>query len=160
MAESIIIIGAGVAGLAARCYAQMNGYRTKIFELHEIPGGLCAAWQRKGYVFDGCIHYLFGSGPGQPFHRVWEELGALKGRPIYHHEELMRVVAPDGRTLIAYSDPDRLGRICWSCPRWTGVRSRRCAKESASSLASTCPSCRKNRERPWARPTGLSWDGR
>lgn len=108
MAESIIIIGAGVAGLAAGCYAQMNGYRTKIFELHDLPGGLCTAWQRKGYVFDGCIHYLLGSGPGQPFHRVWQELGALKGRPIYHHEELMRVVAPDGRTLIAYSDPDRL----------------------------------------------------
>ena len=56
MADSIIIIGAGIAGLAAGCYAQMNGYKTKIFELHELPGGLCTAWERKGYVFDGCIH--------------------------------------------------------------------------------------------------------
>jgi hypothetical protein len=23
---------------------------------------------RRGYVFDGCIHYLLGSGPGQPYH--------------------------------------------------------------------------------------------
>jgi phytoene dehydrogenase-like protein len=49
----IIIIGAGVAGLAAGCYAQMNGYRTQIFELHDQPGGLCTAWERKGYTFDG-----------------------------------------------------------------------------------------------------------
>ncbi len=33
MTESIIIIGAGIAGLAAGCYGQMNGYRTQICEL-------------------------------------------------------------------------------------------------------------------------------
>jgi phytoene dehydrogenase-like protein len=58
----IIIIGAGISGLAAGCYAQMNRYRTQIFEMHNLPGGLCTAWKRNGYVFDGCIHYLFGSG--------------------------------------------------------------------------------------------------
>jgi len=51
-----IIIGADVAGLSAGCYGQMNGYDTKIFELHTLPGGLCTSWKRKGYVFDGCIH--------------------------------------------------------------------------------------------------------
>jgi phytoene dehydrogenase-like protein len=56
MAEkSIIIIGGGIAGLAAGCYARMNGYRAHIFELHTLPGGLCTSWDRKGYTFDGCI---------------------------------------------------------------------------------------------------------
>lgn len=109
MAEkSIIIIGAGIAGLAAGCYAQMNGYRSEIFELHDLPGGLCTAWERKGYIFDGCIHYLFGSAAGQPFNQVWRELGALVERPIINHSEFMRVVDPDGRTLIVYPDPERL----------------------------------------------------
>lgn len=107
-ATDIIIIGAGIAGLAAGCYAQMNGYRTEIFELHNQPGGLCTAWERKGYTFDGCIHYLFGCGPGQPFYRVWQELGAIQGRPFAHHDELMRLTGPQGKTLIVYSDPDRL----------------------------------------------------
>ena len=91
MDDTLIIIGAGIAGLAAGCYAQMNGYRSQIFELHNLPGGLCTAWERKGYVFDGCIHYLFGSGAGQPFHRMWEELGAVQGRRIVHHTEFIRV---------------------------------------------------------------------
>ncbi len=108
MADTILIIGGGIAGLAAGCYAQMNGYRSQIFELHDIPGGLCTAWERQGYIFDGCIHYLFGSAQGEPFYRVWEELGALPERRIIHHEEFMRVAAPDGRVLIAYCDPDRL----------------------------------------------------
>ena len=85
--KSIIIIGAGVAGLAAGCYAQMNGFRSKIFELHDLPGGLCTAWERKGYVFDGCIHYLFGSGEGQPFNVMWRELGAVQDRDFVHHQE-------------------------------------------------------------------------
>lgn len=38
--RSVIIIGAGIAGLSAGCYARMNGYRTHIFEMHTQPGGL------------------------------------------------------------------------------------------------------------------------
>ena len=74
MEKSIIIIGAGIAGLSAGCYGRMNGYRTQIFEMHTSPGGLCTAWKRRGYTFDGCIHYLVGARPGLSFYRLWEEL--------------------------------------------------------------------------------------
>jgi phytoene dehydrogenase-like protein len=104
----IIIVGAGIAGLAAGCYAQMNGYRTQIFELHDQPGGLCTAWERKGYTFDGCLYYLFGSGVDQPFYRLWEELGAVQGRTFIHQDEFMQIIEPSGKKLIVYSDPDRL----------------------------------------------------
>ncbi len=108
VSSDIIIIGAGISGLAAGCYAQMNGYQTQIFELHDRPGGLCTSWDRQGYTFDGCLSYLFGSGSGQPFHQIWEELGAFRGREFIHHNELMRIVEPNGKTLIVYSNPDRL----------------------------------------------------
>jgi phytoene dehydrogenase-like protein len=39
-----IIIGGGIAGLATGCYARMNGYDIKIFEMHNLPGG-CAHLQ-------------------------------------------------------------------------------------------------------------------
>jgi phytoene dehydrogenase-like protein len=105
--KSIIIIGAGIAGLSAGCYAQMNGYKTHIFELHDLPGGLCTAWKRKGYIFDGCIHYLFGSGEGQPFNDMWREIGAAQGRRMVNHDEFQRIT--DGEnTLTVYANPDRL----------------------------------------------------
>ena len=47
--QSLIIIGAAIAGLATGCYAQMNGYQSQIFERHDKPGGLCTAWRRKDY---------------------------------------------------------------------------------------------------------------
>ena len=59
--KSIAIVGAGIAGLAAGCYAQMNGYRSRIYELHSIPGGLCTSWRRRGYTFDGGVRYLSGT---------------------------------------------------------------------------------------------------
>ncbi len=38
--KTIVIIGAGFAGLAAGIYARMNGYRSQIFEMHTLPGGI------------------------------------------------------------------------------------------------------------------------
>ena len=39
MAKKVIIIGGGLAGLSAGCYAAMNGFETQIFEHHSVPGG-------------------------------------------------------------------------------------------------------------------------
>jgi len=107
--KSIIIIGAGIAGLSTGCYSQMNGYHTQIFELHDSqPGGLCTSWQRKQYTVDGCINWLVGSGPANNFYRIWQELGAVQGRRMVDHEEFMRIESADGKVFIIYTDIDRL----------------------------------------------------
>ena len=41
---SLIIIGAGLGGLATGIYAQMNGYQCRIFEHARHPGGVAAEW--------------------------------------------------------------------------------------------------------------------
>jgi phytoene dehydrogenase-like protein len=106
--NSIIIIGAGFAGLAAGIYARLNGYNTRIFEMHDQPGGLCTSWKRKGYTFDGCIHWLVGSSPESGMHDIWEETGIAKGTEFIDMDEYLRFEYPDGRTLIFYTDIDRL----------------------------------------------------
>ena len=50
--QSMIIIGAGMGGLSTGCYAQMNGYKSIVLELHNIPGGCCTSWERRDYIFD------------------------------------------------------------------------------------------------------------
>ncbi len=108
--KSIIIIGGGIAGLSAGCYGQMNGFRTRVFEMHKKPGGLCTSWKRKGYVVDGCIHWLVGSGRKSGIYRIWQDLGALEGKTIVDPEEYLRIEGTDGRTFMAYTDIDRLER--------------------------------------------------
>jgi phytoene dehydrogenase-like protein len=108
MGRSIIIIGAGIAGMSAGCYGQMNGYDTRIFEMHRLPGGVCTSWKRKGYTVDGCLHWLTGTKPGTDFYQIWEELGVLPGATLVEHEEYARIEGKDGKVLIVHRDIDRL----------------------------------------------------
>lgn len=108
--RSILVIGAGIGGLAAGCYAQMNGYQTTILEMHATPGGMCTAWTRDGYTFDGCIHNLGGSSPASPFHAMWRELGVVPAIAMHAYREHVQVERPDGEPLVLYTDLDRLER--------------------------------------------------
>lgn len=120
--RSIIIIGAGIAGLSAGCYGRMNGFQTRIFEMHKKPGGLCTSWKREGYIINGCIHWLVGSSPTSSFFRLWEELGALHGKSIVNHEEYGRIEGVDGGKFIVYTDIDRLEQhMKGIAPEDTGV---------------------------------------
>ncbi len=75
--KSIIIIGGGLAGLSAGCYALMNGYDVQIFEHAAIPGGVCTSWKTGNYLIDGCIHWLVGSSPGVSVYEIYKELGIV-----------------------------------------------------------------------------------
>jgi phytoene dehydrogenase-like protein len=88
--KSVVIVGAGMAGLSAGFYARMSGYKATILEMHSIPGGLCTAWKRKGYTFDISMHMLTGTKSG-PFHQMWQELGVMENRQFYFHPEMCRV---------------------------------------------------------------------
>ena len=108
MERCMIIIGAGVAGLAAGCYARMNGYRALILEAHSTPGGLCTSWKRGGYTFDGSLAGLAGSAPGSAIYRLWQELGVADGCRLFHGDEFGRVVGPAGEEFTIWSDADAL----------------------------------------------------
>jgi phytoene desaturase len=76
LSKKIIIIGGGLAGLSAGCYAAMNGYEPQIFEHYSVPGGVAAAWKRGGYLIDGGIHFMMGYKPGTGMFGLLNELGA------------------------------------------------------------------------------------
>jgi phytoene dehydrogenase-like protein len=76
--------------------------------MHDKPGGVCTAWERKGYTIDGCLHWVFGSNPNSSFYHIWEELGAVQDRQFINFEEYRRIEGADGKTWIIYSDLDRL----------------------------------------------------
>jgi phytoene dehydrogenase-like protein len=107
MNKSIVIIGAGMGGLSAGCYGQMNGYDTQIFEMHTLPGGQCASWKRQGYTFDACIHHQFGCSASSKIYQLWNELGAMP-RDLVHPSECTSVLSTDGRLFRDYYDLDRL----------------------------------------------------
>ncbi len=106
--KRVVVIGGGIAGLSAGCYARMCGYEVEVLEAHTLPGGLCTSWTRRGYTFDGCIHWLTGAREGSSFYPFWREVGALPGPELYDHDAFYSFVGEDGRTFTLWSDADRL----------------------------------------------------
>jgi len=70
-------IGAGLAGLAAGCYGQLNGYDTRIFEQHTAPGGVVTSWEREGYTVNCAPHFMWRAEAGEPIHRLYLDVGIL-----------------------------------------------------------------------------------
>lgn len=108
MSKKVIIIGAGIAGLSAGCYLQMNGYDTEIFELHTLPGGLCTSWERGNYTFDGCIHWLVGSNPANNFYHLWNELVDMKQLKFVDFKEYIRVEDKNGQFISVRTNLEEL----------------------------------------------------
>lgn len=110
MAEpSMIIIGAGLAGLSTGCYARMNGYAVRIFEQHSKPGGQCTAWRRGDFTFDGCIHWLMGASPDAELHQIYRELGVPTAEAFFRLDRYLRVVDEASGAAVTFGrDLDRL----------------------------------------------------
>ncbi len=105
--EKVIIIGAGLSGLSAASYLQMNGFNTEIFEMHTGPGGLCASWKRKDYMIDGCIHFMVGSSKGESTYPFCNGLIDMEKMDFVYSGEHCEVI--NGKHAITfYSNVDKL----------------------------------------------------
>lgn len=101
----VVIVGGGLAGLSAGCYARAAGLRTTVVEHNIALGGVCTAWPRGPYTVDGCIHWLTGGN----FAPLYEELGIVP--PVQLHvlkEWTAYRDARTGRTLHVTRDLDAL----------------------------------------------------
>jgi phytoene dehydrogenase-like protein len=97
----LLIIGGGLAGLSAGCYARASGFDVTIVEHNLELGGVCTAWHRGPYLIDGCIHWLTGG----PFLRLYEELGIVPTVALRPLEEFATYRhARDGWAVVLHRD--------------------------------------------------------
>ena len=106
--KKVLIVGAGIAGLTAGIYARQSGFDTTIFESHTIPGGASTSWRRKGYYFEGGLHWLTGSSPKTPLYRLWREVGALDDSVSVYNRDPFFQYEMDGVCAKLYRDPEEL----------------------------------------------------
>eukprot|EP01022_Parablepharisma_sp_SALTPOND_P032925 TRINITY_DN875_c0_g1_i2.p1 TRINITY_DN875_c0_g1~~TRINITY_DN875_c0_g1_i2.p1 ORF type:complete len:465 (+),score=23.32 TRINITY_DN875_c0_g1_i2:180-1397(+) len=121
--QSTIIIGAGLSGLSAGCFAQKAGYNSRIFEHHHVPGGLAACWKRKGYLIDGGIHFIYGYRPGFKSYELLKALGVGSPDLYVPMEEYCTYVDEDSKVRIKIGkDVDKFAREAKAlAPQDTGV---------------------------------------
>ncbi len=89
--NTIIVIGGGLAGLAAGCYALANGFDCTIVEQHHEAGGLAATWTRGDYIIDGGLFHLTGVQPGLAAYDLYRQLGILPRLRLTEAPVLLRV---------------------------------------------------------------------
>ena len=105
---SVVIIGAGIAGLCAAVYARKCGYRVELIEQHDSAGGLATSWRRGDYTFETCLHWFTGANPKGALNAQWREVFDVAKLSFVYPEEFARVETERGERLPIYSNVDRL----------------------------------------------------
>jgi phytoene dehydrogenase-like protein len=143
--KKVVVIGSGISGLATGIYACINGYDTEIIDMHTKTGGQCTAWDRKGYRFDYCLHWVVGTASG-PFYDIWHETDALnKNVEIVNHEISVKFLGGGGDDFVIYTDIDR----------WEAYL-KNIAPEDTVPITKMCNAMRTTfRVAPFANPPGL-----
>lgn len=102
--SEVVIIGGGLAGLAAAMYIAPSGCSVRLLERQRRLGGLAATDVRDGFSFNQGAHALYVDGPGA---EVLAELGieTKGGRPPTSGRLVM-----DGQAEIAPAGPISLAR--------------------------------------------------
>lgn len=81
--KTIIVIGAGIAGMAVSIRLRAQGYSVRVYEANDYPGGKLTAFSAKGYRFD--------MGPSLfTMPQYVEELYKVAGRSMDHYFEYKR----------------------------------------------------------------------
>ena len=103
----VVIIGAGIGGIATAIYLARNGYSVDIYEKNTSPGGRCGQVIRDGHRFDlGATMILM---PGV-YHDVFNSLGIKfeEGSDIFPLKDLYKIYYDDGTYLSFTTDKERM----------------------------------------------------
>ena len=74
----VIVIGAGIGGLACAALLSMRGYRTLVLEHHTQVGGYYGSFERDGFLFNAGAMEITGLWDGGPFDLFLKDLGLDK----------------------------------------------------------------------------------
>lgn len=105
MKYDVIVIGAGVGGLAAALKLSSCGKKVLLLEKLPIPGGLATTFTRKGFTFESSIHCVDSLVEGQEVRVFLDETGISKEVDFIALADFSRIIYP-GHDFTADSNLD------------------------------------------------------
>lgn len=101
----VIIIGAGIGGLAAGAILARNGKKILILEKNPVAGGYAVNFRRGDFEFDVSLHMIDGCDKGKGTHKVLEKCGILSKIQLLKPQYLYRSIYPDFDIRIPQNEP-------------------------------------------------------
>jgi phytoene dehydrogenase-like protein len=99
MTHDVIVIGAGIGGLASAALLAAQNKRVLLLEATDRIGGFQHRFERDGFCFEPNFHFLQDAGPGRPVRQLLDGLGI---------EQQFHRLDPVAR----FSFPDRTVDVC------------------------------------------------
>jgi protoporphyrinogen oxidase len=84
--NGVVILGGGVAGLAAGYYLARAGQQVTVVERGAALGGLCGSFQSHGFTLDHGPHKLYSVVPG-----ILDEIRRILGDALIEHKKKNRI---------------------------------------------------------------------
>jgi C-3',4' desaturase CrtD len=169
---NVVVIGAGVGGLAAGALLARKGAMVTVLEAQDYPGGCAATFSRNGYRFDAGATVGCGFHPGAPMDMLGKELGInwpVSMEPVawqYRHSSLYLDLLPHRvdilerfpRSAPFWDEQAALAKLLWHFSEgglsWPVKGARdlvRLARKGIAGLSGTAHLL------PFARKTALEW---
>ena len=82
----VVVLGGGIAGLAAAYYLARDGRPVSVVERAPAIGGLCASFESHGFTLDHGPHKLYSVVPG-----ILDEIRTLMGAGLIEHKKKNRI---------------------------------------------------------------------
>jgi len=117
MEYDAIIIGAGVAGLAAAVKLSSSGKRIILLEKQPVPGGLATTFTRKGFLFESSLHCVDGLQEGGEIRNFLEEYGIDQQINFIELKKFSRVIYPEHDFTSGFNRDDFISYLKKSFPQ-------------------------------------------
>jgi phytoene desaturase len=107
--KSVVIIGAGIGGIATAVYLAKNGYSVAVFEKNSAPGGRCGQLIHEGHRFDLGATMLIMPG-------IYREIFDALGIPLFENNDIKPLenlykIYFDNNDILAFSTDKEKMRI-------------------------------------------------
>jgi phytoene dehydrogenase-like protein len=104
--KRIVVIGAGVGGLATAAALARLGHAVTVLEAHIYPGGVAGTFSYQGHRFDAGATLAAGFYPGGPMDLVGRSVG-IHWWPVESLDPAMLVHLPNRPPVSRWSDGRR-----------------------------------------------------
>jgi len=107
----VIVIGAGIGGLACASLLAKAGMRVLVAEQSSRPGGYVGSFKKKGFTFDCAAHFVTGCHREGVIGKLLRDLGVEKEIEFIKVETPVRFVFPDFEFSFSLNDLEGAEKI-------------------------------------------------